>query len=453
VTIAAAVVCALCSAAFLSRGPDGSLGANQLFLFVGYGALGLVVWRERRERRLDRRVVLGLSGGLLVLAVVVPPTQSGDVWAYAMYGRIVSHHHSSPYTRAAADYPRDPAAARVDHVWQRTKSVYGPAFTWLSAAGMRLAGSSRLAARLLFQIVAALAIGVVLFLIDRRGRDPLALACIGLNPVIVLGVVNNAHNDALIGLAILGAVLLAHAGRPVAAGLAGAAGALVKLSALLPMAAVGWWLWRRRGWRPAAALGIATLLTVALVFSVSGGRAALKPLSAAGKQFTGGSIWNGPQRWVARSKTDAGVPEHVAHSRARAEVARWAALAVVALAVLLVWRRLRAATPASAVGAAVLGFMLGAGYVYPWYAAWSLPTLALEPRSRLTWLVAAHAAVLQFVVLRDPSLLPGQLSPLAILPASQRLMDDVYRVGFPLLQMALIVSVVGLSLRPRAAQT
>jgi hypothetical protein len=200
-------------------------------------------------------------------------------------------------------------------------------------------------------------------------------------------------------------------------------------------------------------LGIATLLTVALAFSVSGGRAALKPLSAAGKQFTGGSIWNGPQRWVARSKTDAGVPEHVAHSRARAEVARWAALAVVALAVLLVWRRLRAATPASAVGAAVLGFMLGAGYVYPWYAAWSLPTLALEPRSRLTWLVAAHAAVLQFVVLRDPSLLPGQLSPLAILPASQRLMDDVYRVGFPLLQMALIVSVVGLSLRPRAAQT
>jgi alpha-1,6-mannosyltransferase len=453
VTIVAAVVCALCSAAFLARGPGGSLGGNQVLLFLGYSALGVVVWRELRERRLGRRVLLGLSGGLLVLAVVVPPTQSGDVWAYAMYGRIVSQHHASPYTHAAADYPRDPAAARVDRVWRRTKSVYGPGFTWLSAAGMRVVGSSRLAARLFFQIVAAIAIGVVLFLVDRRARDPLALACIGLNPVIVLGVVNNAHNDALVGLAVLGAVLLVLSGRPVAAGLAGAAGALVKLSALVPMAAVGWWLWRRRGWRPAAALGAATLLTVALAFSVAGGRAALRPLSAAGHQFTGGSIWNGPQRWVARSKIDAGLPEHVAHSRARAEVARWAAVAVVALALLLAWRRLRAATPAGAAGAAVLGFMLGAGYVYPWYAAWSLPALAIEPRSRLTWLVAAHAAVLQFVILRDPSMLPGHLSPLDMLPASQRLLDDVYRVGFPLLQAVLILGLVAGSLRPRAARS
>jgi hypothetical protein len=96
VTIVAAVVCALCSAAFLARGPGGSLGGNQVLLFLGYSALGVVVWRELRERRLGRRVVLGLSGGLLVLAVVVPPTQSGDVWAYAMYGRIVSQHHASP---------------------------------------------------------------------------------------------------------------------------------------------------------------------------------------------------------------------------------------------------------------------------------------------------------------------------------------------------------------------
>ena len=450
-TIAAAVVCGLCSAAFLARGPDGSLGANQVLLALGYSALGVVVWRELRERRLDRRLVLGLSGGLLVLAVVMPPTQSGDVWAYAMYGRIVSHHHASPYTHAAADYPRDPAAARVDRVWRKTKSVYGPGFTWLSAAGMWVVGSSRLAARLFFQIVAAIAIGVVLFLIDRRARDPLALACVGLNPVIVLGVVNNAHNDALVGLAVLGAVLLVLSGRPVAAGLAGAAGALVKLSTLLPMAAVGWWLWRRRGWRPAAALGVAMLLTVALAFSLSGGRTPLRPLRAAGEQFTGGSIWNGPQRWVARAKTDAGVPKHAAHAQARAEVARWAALAVAALVMLLVWRRLRAATPASAAGAAVLGFMLGAGYVYPWYAAWSLPTLALEPRSRLTWLVAAHAAALQFVILRDPNRLPGHLSPLDMAPASQRLLDDVYRVGFPLLQLVLILSLVGLALRPRRA--
>jgi hypothetical protein len=312
---------------------------------------------------------------------------------------------------------------------------------------MRVAGSSRLAARLFFQIVAACSVGLALFLVDRRGRDPLALAAIGLNPVIVLGVVNNAHNDALVGLAVLGAVLLVLSGRPVAAGLAGAAGALVKLSALLPVAAVGWWLWRRRGWRPAAAFGVATIFTVALVFSLSGGTAALRPLKDAGRQFTGGSIWNGPQRWVTRAKTEDGMATDTARARARAQVAGWAAVAVLALAAFLVSKRLRSPTPAGAVGASVLGFMLAAGYVYPWYVAWSLPALATEFRSRLSWLVMAHAAVLQFVILRDPTMLPGHLSPIDILPASQRLLDDVYRVGFPLLQLAMIVGVVSVSLR------
>src|SRR5205085_7125950 len=133
-----------------------------------------------------------------------------------------------------------------DRVWRRTKSVYGPGFTLLSAAGMKVAGSSRLAARLFFQVVAALAIGAVLFLVDRRGRDPLALAAIGLNPVIVLGVVNNAHNDALVGLPVLGAVLFVASERPVAAGLVAAAGALVKVSPLLHGAAPGRRLWHRR---------------------------------------------------------------------------------------------------------------------------------------------------------------------------------------------------------------
>ena len=55
------------------------------------------------------------------------------------------------------------------------------------------------------------------------------------------------------------------------------------------------------------------------------------------------------------------------------------------------------------------------------------------------------------MILRDPSMLPGHLSPLDMLPASQRLLDDAYRVGFPLLQAVLILSLIAVTLRPRAA--
>ena len=35
----------------------------------------------------------------------------------------------------------------------------------------------------------------------------------------------------------------------------------------------------------------------------AGGRAVLQPLKAASRQYTGSSIWNGPQRWLTRSGT------------------------------------------------------------------------------------------------------------------------------------------------------
>jgi hypothetical protein len=61
--------------------------------------------------------------------------------------------------------------------------------------------------------------------------------------------------------------------------------------------------------------------------------------------------------------------------------------------------------------------------------------------------VLGHAAAMQLAIVRDPRLLPGHLAPLSMLSASQRLLDDVFRVWFPMLQMVLIVVVTGVSVR------
>jgi CPA1 family monovalent cation:H+ antiporter len=95
--------------------------------------------------------------------------------------------------------------------------VYGPAFTALSAAGTAVAGESRLATRLFFQGTAALSVLAAVFILGLRSRQGSAPAFLGLNPVVIVSVVGDGHNDALVGLAVLAAVLVV-VRRPVVGG-------------------------------------------------------------------------------------------------------------------------------------------------------------------------------------------------------------------------------------------
>ena len=92
-----------------------------------------------------------------------------------------------------------------------------------------------------------------LLIVDRRTRDPMALAALGVNPLTIVSVVNGGHNDALVGLAVLGGVLLAIDRRYIAAGAALAGAVLIKASGGLPLLAVGAWLVVAAGSRRARA--------------------------------------------------------------------------------------------------------------------------------------------------------------------------------------------------------
>src|SRR5207248_9366870 len=145
----------------------------------------------RRWGTLTRRTVLAVAlvGG--AVAIAAPPVGSTDVSSYAVYGRMVSAHHASPYTHVPADFPDDPWLPRMATFWHHTGSVYGPLFTGGSAAIMAVAGGNFTAGRLLFQLVALGAFAVILLLIDRATRgDPAAIAFIAINPMLVAVAVN-----------------------------------------------------------------------------------------------------------------------------------------------------------------------------------------------------------------------------------------------------------------------
>ena len=436
----AALVVTGTTAAVLLRGKSGSLGPNMLLLIVAYAAFAVVLVVEVRRYRAEltsavgKVLVAGCAAGLLVLAVAVPPAESGDVWAYSWYGRVVAHYHANPYTTPASHHPDDKWSQHVDRAYKNTNSVYGPVFTAVSGAGMLVSGFSFLGARLFFQLLAAACVAAVMVIVWRRTRSPAAVAIIGLNPLVVISVVNGAHNDAWVGLAVLGGVVLVTRDRMRWAGLAFAAAAMIKVAAVLPLLAVGLWVWRNKGWRPAAEMAGAAAVAGLVGYGILGGTTAIQPLRAAQLHFSGPSVWKGPNRWVG------------GHGLSR-WIATTATAAVVALTLFLARRRIDHADPALVAGGAVLAYCLLGPYVLPWYVFWGLGAFALAWRSRLTWLALLQGAVLHLAYVPDPEIHGQPLDRLFLRTPLQRFQLDLFQVWVPLLELAIIVAVIVWSLR------
>jgi hypothetical protein len=377
------VVVTVATAAFVVLYPNLSLAAAVGLVVVAFGAWFRVLRGLEGAHPRSVRLVGLAAGALLVVAVVVPPRGSLDLWSYVMDGRIVTVHHASPYTHAPGDF-HDSLAALVSRDWRHTRTPYGPAFTAFAALGAALVGNSVLMARLFFQGMAAIAVAAILALLWRRTRDPATVAWVGLNPLVIASVVSGGHNDALIALAILAGALLAMDDRPIAAGTVLGAGALVKLTAVLGLGGVALWVWRRNGRRDARLVAGVSGAVVLLGY-LPLGRSALSAMSDSAKGMSRYSAWSLVRDWlilVAR------------HPEIVATVAALTFFIAVALAALLTWSRSHDPDPMTAAGAAAAAFPLASGYVLPWYAIWGLPVLALRRSRSFAWLAAVDGALL-----------------------------------------------------------
>jgi hypothetical protein len=404
------------SAATHGLGPGGPLPPYDLHLHPGpwlvvalltaatlAGAAGsLLAWSAvargwaPRPRRL-------LAAGLVAMfaLLLVPPTGSDDLYSYTAYGRIAALHRD-PYTTAPADLGDDPVAREAGDPWRGAPTVYGPVATAEQALAARVAGPHVRTTAALLALASALAVaatGLLLYAAapdDARRRRAALLW--SLNPLLLLHLVGAAHVDALlVALAVAGVLALRRT--PLLAGALAAAGAAVKLSGVLAVAALAWA--ERRRPRRLAALALGTTLVTVPAYLAVGGWTAFHQVRRASRFVSFGSPW----RALSVPLDHYGVPRTVV-----------ATLSLLAVALLV--RPLARGLPGEGVphaaAVATLAWLLGATYVLPWYDAWAWPFLALLPASRWDrWLVVRTAtltlAYLPGRIVPMPSPLPGLL--------------------------------------------
>ncbi|GGY89516.1 hypothetical protein GCM10010300_37120 [Streptomyces olivaceoviridis] len=354
---------------------------------------------------------------LLVLAVwaapllLAPPLFSRDVYSYLAQGAMVDAH-MDVYAHGPARLG-GPLADEVAPMWRHTGAPYGPAFLALASALSALTRGEVPAGLLGMRLVALLGVALMAVALPRlarhSGADPAAALWLGaLNPLVLLHLVAGAHNDALM-LGLLGLGLVAARGRgSVVGAVLVTLAALVKAPAVLGLPVVVA-LRVRSGRRPlpavlttAAASAATTVAATAVAGTGYGWIGALDtPVSR--------------HNWALTSllgRATGALLAHLGSGLAPLAVPAWhlLGLAATAVAVLLIWLRLRP-RPVYALGLSLLAVALFGPAIRPWYVLWGLFLIAAAaPSTSVRHRVAALAGVLALAVLPSGGPAdPGQL--------------------------------------------
>lgn len=339
-----------------------------------------------------------VASGLLALPLLfVYPVFAIDMLMYGVRSRLWLFHGANPFLVPPSAVPDEPWAGLCGE-WITATSGYSPLWEVIALLPAAVAGSERFLFHLMgLKVLAGLAYLADVWLLLRivrtmYGEFGLArLLYVAWNPLVLLELVGNAHNDGLMLAFVLLAVWLALRKRDVVAHVALAGAVLVKVTPVFFWPLLWLWgltartTWRARAWYTAA---------VALIFATTVGVFAL-------------FLWPDPSPWQALRESDsssrtlqtltilAAAAAHIPHAYTRVQMAFRAVFVVLYVALVVwLWHRCRRTTSHDErvivlihawLAALALAILVFASNWRPWYTTWLLMLAALSPSVIWLW--------------------------------------------------------------------
>jgi hypothetical protein len=201
---------------------SGYSGPGFISYLVGLAlAFGLYLWALRLVMRASRapsrlaislRFVL-LTGALLAAVLLLSyPLGAIDVLVYAIYTRGWALHGLNPLAVSPAQYPAGDPWLSLAAEWINAPSPYGPVWQVLSLGAYYAGGGDfllQIYALKALAILAYLGCAIVIYRILRQTRSDWALAgtlAFAWNPLVLIEVARDAHNDIVMIFFMLAAV-------------------------------------------------------------------------------------------------------------------------------------------------------------------------------------------------------------------------------------------------------
>lgn len=379
---------------------------SSVLLWIGVTLmLSAWLWLGRRVLAGDASEYTMVASAAFWLAPLLlsVPLFSRDTYSYLAQGALLRDGFD-PYAVGPIDNP-NALLDNVSPIWTITTAPYGPAFIMIAKLITMLVGNHVIAGTMLLRLCMLPGFVLLIWATPRIARHiganvPIALWICALNPLVIIHLMGGVHNEMLmVGLMAAGIALTLNS-RHIAGIALIAVGVAVKATAGIALPFMVW-VWmrhmcERRGYRPlrafAAAAGTSVLIFVA-VFAVLSGVAGvgvgwLTALAGSVKIIN----------WLSLPTAAANLIHAVGglffsvSFYAVLQVTRVVGIAIVAVALPLLWWRFRHDDREALTGTAwaMLVVVLFAPAALPWYYSWPLAVLAPLAQSRRA--VAAIAA-------------------------------------------------------------
>jgi hypothetical protein len=346
-------------------------------IFAGLSVIYMLgYWLISRASSISKPEAAGI--GLLVTGpalvnVLLYPVGALDVFNYLIRLRLIFHYGDNPYTETIVQYPDDPF--RPFGFMVDVPLFYGPVWALISGPVAMLGGFGdsvvpALVSLKVFNALLLLAIAVIINHYHQESkRKWLAVYMLLANPLILFEGIGNAHNDVLMTLFLVAAIVTLKHDSVLAMPLL-ALSALVKFftGALAPllfvMMIVRRWGWRRSG--TSLALSAVVVAATAAPFWDGGGMIhGLRDGLERSQDMHSASIFSLTREYLTVRDAPEAVIDRV----------RWGFMALFGISALLVaWTALRGREIERTVIDTMLLFSLLLSLLYPWYL---IPVIAV----------------------------------------------------------------------------
>jgi hypothetical protein len=185
-----------------------------LLLIAGFFGIYSIGWQVLRQaKQLETKKLL--IGALIALSPLFFSYNalSHDIFNYIFNAKMVLVYQANPHVQIALDYARDDWTRFMHNT--HTPAPYGYGWTALSLIPYALGFSKFLPTWLIFRAFSVLSLALLYFLlqkisraINRQALPPTTFWLVFLNPLLILEVVANQHNDLWMMVPALAAVAL-----------------------------------------------------------------------------------------------------------------------------------------------------------------------------------------------------------------------------------------------------
>ena len=368
-------------------------------LLWGGVALMVVAWLRLGRRVIDRTAteytMVATTGFWLAPLLLSVPVFSRDTYSYLAQGALL-RDGLDPYLVGPIENPNS-LLDNVSPIWTTTTAPYGPGFILIAKFVTMLVGNEVVAGTMLLRLCMLPGLALLIWAAPRVARHvgangATALWICVLNPLVIIHLMGGVHNEMLMVGLMMAGIALAFGGHHIAGVSVIAVAVAVKATAGLALPFMVWvWardLRQRRGYTPAKAFAVATASSALIFAAVFAVLSLMAGVGLGWLTALAGSVkiinWLTVPTAVSNLVNVFGSLLLPVNFYAVLDVARIIGIAIIAIALPLLWWRFRHTDREALIGIAlVMGVVvLFVPAALPWYYTWPLAVVAALAQSK-----------------------------------------------------------------------